>query len=292
MIGTILVTGATGTVGSEVVKHLSSTGQRVRAAVHSTTHAPSHEKLKRVELVEIDYNNPETLVAAFKDVDKLYLLTPASPRAAELATNLVNEAKKAGIRHIVKQSIIGADRVLDVAHLRLHHQAEKIIEESGIPFTFLRPNDFMQNFVNFYSPTIKSKNALYLPAEDAKVSFVDVRDIAAIAVKTLTDNGNGRHNGKAYAITGSEALSYYEVADILSIATGKKISYVNVSEEGTRLGMKEMGWDDWLINTTLQLFDLYRKGYASQVSSTVEEILGRNPISFSQFAKDYAWAFR
>ena len=107
MIGTILVTGATGTVGSEVVKHLSSTGQRVRAAVHSTTHAPSHEKLKGVELVEIDYNNPETLVVAFKDVDKLYLLIPASPRAAELATNLVNEAKKAGIRHIVKQSIIG-----------------------------------------------------------------------------------------------------------------------------------------------------------------------------------------
>lgn len=111
-------------------------------------------------------------------------------------------------------------------------------------------------------------------------------------MKTLTDNGNGRHNGKAYAITGSEALSYYQVVDILSIATGKKISYVNVSEEGTRLGMKEMGWDDWLINTTLQLFDLYRKGYASQVSSTVEEILVRNPISFSQFAKDYAWAFK
>jgi len=292
MIGTILVTGATGTVGSEVVKQLSSTGQRVRAAVHSATRAPSHEKLNGVELVEIDYNNPENLVAAFKDVDKLYLLTPASPRAAELATNMVNEAKKAGIRHIVKQSIIGADRVLDVAHLRLHRQAEKIIEESEIPFTFLRPNDFMQNFVNFYSPTIKSKNALYLPAEDAKVSFVDVRDIAAIAVKTLTDNGSGRHNGKAYAITGSEALSYYQVADILSIATDKKISYVNVSEEGTMLGMKDMGWDDWLINTTLQLFDLYRKGYASQVSSTVEEILGRNPISFSQFAKDYAWAFR
>ena len=135
----------------------------------------------------------------------------------------------------------------------------------------------MQNVVNFYSPTIKSKNAFYLPAEDAMVSFVDIRDIADIAVKTLTDNGNGRHDGKAYAITGSEALSYYQVADILSIATGKKISYVNVSEEGTRLGMKDMGWDDWLINTTLQLFDLYRKGYASQVSSTIEEVLGRNP---------------
>jgi uncharacterized protein YbjT (DUF2867 family) len=281
-------------VGSEVVKQLSAAGQKVRAAVHSITRASSNDKLKGVELVEMDYNKPETLVAAFKDVDKLFLLTPASPKAAELATNLVNEAKKAGIRHIVKQSIIGADSELEVAHLHLHRQAEKIIEESGIPFTFLRPNDFMQNFVNFYNSTIKSKNAFYLPAEDAKVSFVDVRDIAAIAVKTLTDDddGNGRHNGKAYAITGPEALSYYQVAEILSNATGKKIDYVNISEEDTRLGMKDMGWDDWLINTTLQLFDLYRKGYASQVSSTIEELLGRNPISFPQFAKDYAQAFR
>lgn len=107
----------------------------------------------------------------------------------------------------------------------------------------------MQNFVNFYGATIKSKNVFYLPAEDAKVSFVDVREIAAIAMKTLTDDGNGRHNGKANAITGPETLSYYQVAEILSNATGKKIDYVNVSEEDSRLGMKDMGWDDWLIKT-------------------------------------------
>jgi uncharacterized protein YbjT (DUF2867 family) len=146
MVGAILVTGATGTVGSEVVKQLSSAGQKVRAAVHSTTRASSKDKLKEVESVQMDYNKPETLVAAFKDADKLFLLTPASPKAAELTSNLVTEAKNSGIRHIVKQSIIGADVEVDVAHLRLHRQAEKIIEESGIPFTFLRPNDFMQNF--------------------------------------------------------------------------------------------------------------------------------------------------
>jgi uncharacterized protein YbjT (DUF2867 family) len=290
---TTLVTGATGTVGSEVVKQLSSAGQKVRAAINSITRATSNDKLKGVELVEMDYNKPETLVAAFKDADKLFLLTPASPKAAELASNLVSEAKKAGIRHIVKQSIIGADSELEVAHLRLHRQAEKIIEGSGIPFTFLRPNDFMQNFVNFYSPTIKSNNAFYLPAEDAKVSFVDVRDIAAVAVKTLTDDdGNSRHTGKAYTMTGPEALSYYQVAEILSNATGKKIGYVNVPAEVTKQGMKDMGWDDWLIYTTLQLFDLYRKGYASQVYSAVEEVLARRSISFSQFAKDYASSFK
>jgi uncharacterized protein YbjT (DUF2867 family) len=231
-----------------------------------------------------------TLVTAFKGADKLFLLNPASPKAAELSANLVKEAKKNGIKHIVKQSVMGADSELDVAHLRLHRQAEKMIEESGIPFTFLRPNDFMQNFVNFYSPTIKSNNALYLPAEDAKVSSVDVRDIAATAVKALTDDG--RHIGKAYTITGPEALSYSRAAEILSNVIGNKINYVNVSEEDTRVGLKAMGWDDWLINTTLQLFDLYRKGYASRVSSEVQEILGRRPIPFSQFVKDYAQAFR
>jgi uncharacterized protein YbjT (DUF2867 family) len=247
MVGTILVTGATGTVGGEVVKQLSSTGQKVRASVYSTTRVTSNDKLKEVELMEIDYNKPETLATAFKGADKLFLLTPASPKAAELAANLVKEAKKNGIKHIVKQSIMGADSELDVAHLRLHRQAEKMIEESGIPFTFLRPNEFMQNFVNFYCPTIKSNNALYLPAGDAKVSFVDVRDIAATAVKTLTDDGNGRHIGKVYTITGPEALSYSRVAEILSNVTGKKISYVNVSEEDTRVGMKAMGWDNWVI---------------------------------------------
>ncbi|MGA9169133.1 MAG: SDR family oxidoreductase [Nitrososphaeraceae archaeon] len=297
MAESILVTGATGTLGSEVVKQLlSAKGKNVNVkAAARSVNDNTFESLNGVQVVQLDYNNPSMLARAFKDTDKLFLLTPASPKAAELATNLVNEAKKAGIRHIVKQSVIGADSVLDVAHLRLHRQAEKIVEESGIPFTFLRPNDFMQNFVNFYNPTIKSKNAFYLPAEDAKVSFVDVRDIAAIAVKTLTedDDGNGsRHNGKAYNITGPEALTCYQVAEILSNATGKKISYVNISEEDTRLGMKDMGWDDWLINTILQLYDLYRKGYASQVTDAVESITGNKPISFAQFAMDHAEAFR
>jgi uncharacterized protein YbjT (DUF2867 family) len=110
MVWTTVVTGATGTV-------LSSTGQKVRAAVHSATRVTSNDKLKEVELIEMEYNKPETLVTAFKGADKLFLLTPASPKAAELTSNLVTEAKKAGIRHIVRQSIMGADIEVNVAHL-------------------------------------------------------------------------------------------------------------------------------------------------------------------------------
>jgi len=125
MGGTILVTGATGTVGSEVVKQLSSAGQKVRAAVRSTTRADSSDKLKGVELVEMDYNKSETLTTAFKDADKLFLLTPGSSKAAEFASNLVTEAKKAGIKHIVKQSLMGADQEVDFDHIHLHRKAEK-----------------------------------------------------------------------------------------------------------------------------------------------------------------------
>lgn len=289
---TILVTGATGTLGGEVVKQLSSStpAVNIKAGVHSAQNVKKVKDGDKVEVVLIDYNKPETLKEALSQVDKLFLLTPDVPNAHELASNLVIEAKKAGIRHIVKQSVMGADLEADVGTFRLHRQAEKIIEQSEIPFTFLRPNEFMQNFVNFHSPSIKGNNAFYIPLEDAKVSLVDVRDIAAVAVKSLTDED--RHKNKTYLITGPEALSYYQAAEILSSATDKKISYVNISEEEARGAMKEMGMSDWLINTISELHDYFRKGNASQVSSAVEEVTGKKPISFSQFAKDYAEAFR
>ena len=291
---TILVTGATGTLGSEVVKQLSSAtpAVNIKAGVHSAQNVKKVKDGDRVEVVLIDYNKPETLKEALSQVDKLFLLTPDVPNAHELASNMVIEAKKAGIRHIVKQSVMGADLEANVGTLRLHRQAEKIIEQSEIPFTFLRPNEFMQNFINFHSPSIKNNNAFYLPLEDAKVSLVDVRDIAAVAVKSLTEDRSDKHNNKTYLITGPEALSYHQAAEILSNATGKKISYVNISEEETRGAMKEMGMGDWLINTISELHDYFRKGNASQVSSAVEEVTEKKPISFSQFAKDYAEAFR
>jgi uncharacterized protein YbjT (DUF2867 family) len=292
VVETILVTGATGTVGSEVIKQLSSatTATNIKAAVHSLENEKKVKK-DRVEAVQIDYNKPETLTAAFKDADKLFLLTHDSSKSAEHASNLVAEAKKSGIRHIVKQSVMGADLQADVGTMRLHRLAEKMIEKSGIPYTFLRPNEFMQGFINFQGPSIKSNNAFYLPADNAKVSIVDVRDIAAVAVKALTDE-NDKHNNKTYLITGPEALSYYQAVEILSNTTGKKISYVNVSDEEARGAMKEVGMNDWLVNTISELYSYFRKGRATHVSSAVEEVTGKKPISFSQFAKDYAEAFK
>src|SRR5919106_3114602 len=288
----ILVTGASGNIGSEVVKQLSSAtpAVKIKAGVHSAQNVKKLRDGDRVEVVPIDYNKPETLREALNHVDKLFLLTPDVPNAAEPASNIVIEAKKAGIKQIVKQSVMGADLEADVGTMRLHRQVEKVIEQSGIPFTFLRPNEFMQNFVNFHGPSIKGNNAFYVPLEDAKVSLVDVRDIAAVAVKSLTDED--RHKNKTYLITGPEALSYHQVAEILSNTTGRKINYVNISDEEARAAMKEIGMSDWLIITVSELSEYFRKGKASEISPAVEEVTGNKPISFSQFANDYVDAFK
>ena len=291
MTETILITGATGTVGSEVVKQLSAKGENiiVKAAARSATDN-TFENLNRVQVVQLDYDKPDSLAVALKGVDKLFLLTPFQSNMVDLTSNLVSEAKKAKVKYIAKQSVMGADAEPGITPGRLHRQAEKIIEESGIPFTFLRPNFFMQNFVNYYSNLIRSQGAFYMPAGDAKVSFVDVRDIAAVAVKSLINDN--QQKGRAYNITGGEALSYGQAAEILSKAVGKKINYVNVTDQDARKGMKDMSMDEWTIKSMIELFEITRAGYVSEISPIVEQVTGNKPITFSQFANDYAGAFK
>ena len=295
MAETILVTGATGTVGGEVVKQLSAKGETIKAAARSAND-DTFRDLNGVQVVQLDYNKPDALATAFKGVEKLFLLTPFQSNMVDLTSNLVSEAKNARIKYIVKQSVMGADAEPGITPGLLHRQAEKIIEESGIPFTFLRPNFFMQNFVTFYSNFIKTQGAFYVPAGDAKASFVDVRDIAAVAVQALSGrsgkNDTGDHIRKAYDITGGEALSYGQAAEILSKEIGKKVNYVNISDEDARKGMKDMGADEWTINSMIELFGITRAGYLSEISTAVEQVTGNKPITFSQFARDYAVAFK
>jgi uncharacterized protein YbjT (DUF2867 family) len=163
---------------------------------------------------------------------------------------------------------------------------EKIIEESGIPFAFLRPNSFMQNFLTRSGQTIKNQGEIYLPAGDAKISLVDARDVAAVAAEVLTKNGSQHVNIK-YDITGPEALSHSQVAEILSKETGRRISYVDISEEDLRNRMKKMGIVDWYIDNALELYKMYRSGVRSQTTNVVEQLTEQKPTSFSQFVRNY-----
>jgi uncharacterized protein YbjT (DUF2867 family) len=287
MTDTILVTGSTGNVGSQVVKQLSSFSGSVHAAVQSKNRADDIKNTK-AELVEMNFNKPETIKAAFKDIQKLFLLTPFVPDMVEMSKSLIREAKKADVNHIVKQSAFGSDLEDGITMNKLHRQVEEAIESSGINYTFLRPMSFMQNYLGL-SNSIKSQGVFYSPLIDSRTSFVDVRDIAAVAVEALTKSG---HENKAYNITGPEAVSNYDIANILSKTTGRKITYVNISDDDARKGMKENGMQEWTINALMELYNFQKAGKASHVSLDVERITNRKPISFEQFAKDYSETFR
>ena len=291
MTETILVTGATGTVGGEVVRQLASSDSTVniKAAGHSLQELQKNIEDDRIKSTQIDFNSPETLRDALKSTDKVFLLTPFQSDMLQYSSNMLEEIKNArDIKHIVKLSVMGAEFEPGG---RLHLQAEKMIVGSGIPYTFLRPNAFMQNFVNFYSHIIKEKGILSVPAGDGKVSFVDARDIAAVAVQVLTGNNDGKYNSKTYDITGPEAISYNDAVNILSEQVGRKISYVDVSKDDAIKAMKDIGLDDWLIHTILEGYNNLRKGYFSPVTNMVKEITMKNPISFREFAKDHARVF-
>src|SRR3954452_12627209 len=160
-MNTILVTGATGTVGSEVVKQLASSPsidkKIIRAGVHSLNKVDKLKQYKTVEIVNMDYYKSETITNSLQNIDKLFWLTPLAPNTTQISSNLVKEAQKNDIKHIVKLSVMGADIEPATTITRLHRQEEKIIEESGIPYTFLRPVGFMQNFINFFGQTIKNQ---------------------------------------------------------------------------------------------------------------------------------------
>ena len=262
-------------------------GQNVKASVHTQSKANKFKDQNGIDTVSIDFYKPETIADAFRHVDRVFLLTPPSPDMTNLYSTLITEAKKNDIKYIVKLSVIGADIEPGITIGRLHRQEEKIIEESRIPYTFLRSGAFMQNFVNFFGQTIREQNAIYLPVGEGKVSFVDVRDIAAAAA-ALVINNHAQDENKAYDITGQEALSYAQAAEVLSKELGRKISYIDIPEESARKGMKENGMSDWLVDGLLEIYAIIRAGHAAQTTTSIEEITGRKPILFSQFVKDYA----
>ena len=232
----ICVTGASGTLSREVIRQLESAKALLRAAYFSNKGAEA-ARARGIKAVIIDYNHPETLLAAFQGCDKLFLLGPNAMNQTQLELNAVEAAKAAGVRHIVKQSIWGAaEEAYSLA--KVHRPVEKAIESSGLAWTFLRPNSFMQNSVTFMGKTIRAESAFYSASGQAQISHVDVRDIAAVAVQALTDPN---HEGRAYTLSGPEALTYDELADALSKALGRPISHVNLSPSELKNGMLAEG---------------------------------------------------
>jgi len=280
----ILITGASGNVGAEVLRQISESDHPVRAAFQSTsrmTTAPAG-----VETVLMDYNQPETVRAAVRDVDHVFLVGPVAPNLVELESRATGAMKGSRVRQIVNLSAIGTNQA---TFPRQHHQAEDYIRSSGIGYTFLRPNGFMQNMIGYNGATIRTQNAFYGCQADAQVSHIDVRDIAAVAVRVLTEEG---HLGKTYTLTGPEALSNTRMAEMLSAKLGREIKYVDIPPEKMKQALLEAGVPEWSADGVLDLSAFYRLGGAGAISGDVEQILGRKPRSFDQFCRDFLSSFQ
>lgn len=279
----ICVTGAGGTVGSELIKQLESANAPFRAAYFSKEKAEA-ARARGIDAVIIDYNRPEILRAAFQGCDKLFLLGPNALNQTQLEINAVEAAKAVGVRHIVKQSVMGADEEAFSLAL-VHRPVEKAIESSGIAWTFLRPNSFMQNVVTYMGETIKAEGAFFSASGEAKISHVDVRDIAAVAVKALTEPN---HEGKAYTLTGPEALTYDKLANELSKVLGRSISHISLSPSDLKNGMLAEGMPEEIADRMLDLERYYREDQASRITNDIKQVTGRDPRRFAQYARDCA----
>lgn len=284
----ILVTGGTGTAGGEVISQLASTGTPFRAMVRSPEKAASLAlKLTGVQIVPGDLAKPETLPGALRDIDQVFLLCAPVPNQFELERNMVVAAKAAGVRHIVKQSAMTADPNSRARFPRIHGQVEQLIRESGLEWTFLRPTFFMQNLLGL-ADMVKA-GTIYQPAGDSKAGFVDVEDIAAVAVEALTEPG---HAGYAYEITGPELLSYHDIARILSETIGKPVGYQDIPPAAARQAMRAVGLPEWNVDGILELMDQMRAGEYERLSDAVSEVGKKDPNRFKDFVRQYAETFK
>jgi len=278
----ILVTGATGHIGRELVPQLVKTGQPVRALVRDERKVAHLDPC--VERAVGDLNNPETLIAAMQGVERVFLVTFETQQDV----NVLKAAKQVGVRHIVKLSTLEATQhVIQVG--KWHYEREELIRASGLEWTFLRPGMFMSNSIDWWADSIKQQGAVYFPGGKGKVAPVDPRDVAAVAGAALAQPG---HHGQAYELTGSELLSMDELVQIIGRVLGKPLQYTNIPPIAAKLWMLKSGMDKVLVNALMEMLASLRKNQGAIVTGTVEQVVGHPPRTFEAWCREHIAAFR
>jgi len=259
----------------------------VRAFVHNEEAAKSLPT-QNVELAFGDYAKPDTLDAAMRGVDAVYALTPVNEHATAWMLAIIDAAQRAGIKHVVKHSGYGAKLDGVTAIAREHATGDEHLRKSGLSYTILQPNSYMQNML-WQAGSIKSQGAFYLPLGDAKQSVVDVGDIAAVAVKALTEPG---HDKQTYVLSGPESLSLAEQADVIGAAIGKPVQYVAVPPAAAEEAMKGNGMPAWNAHTIADFLAYVATGAYAAVTGDVKKVLGREATPFRAVVQRHLAAFR
>ena len=281
----ILLTGATGKIGRNLATILGERGVPTRALVRDTTKA-ADIAAAGVELIQGELT-PADLDRALTGVDTVYLAVGGTPDQVALENAVIDGAARAGVRRIVKISVNGADPAAPVILARWHGEIEQHIAASAVPATILRPNFFMQNFLGS-AGSIAGEGNLYGASDDGRVAFIDDRDIAAVVANVLVGDG---HDGKDYVLSGPDALSYPEVASAISSATGKPVTYVNLTDDQMREALLGMQLPQWLADAYIDLNLIIRNNWAAEPIGDTERLLGRAPRSFADFARENAKTF-
>ena len=281
----ILVTGATGNNGTEIIQGLTTQGFDVRAMVRQMPEHTAGSTL--VEYVTADFDDASSLQRALSGIERAFLVTPSSEKVEEQQLRFVDLATQAGTKHIVYLSQLHAEENSPVRFLRYHAAVEKALAQSGVSFTNLRPNLYMQGLLLF-KQLIASQQKIAAPVGQAAVSVVDVRDIAAVAVAALTQAG---HEGKSYEITGPEALTHAQMAEVLSQTLGKPIAFEDITGDAMRSALLAVKMPEWQADGLVEDYEHYSRNEAATVSSAVEDVTGAKPRSFQLFAKDFKQAF-
>jgi uncharacterized protein YbjT (DUF2867 family) len=287
MAPNILVMGASGHVGEELVNRLAHTGNHVRAAVHDPIKLDTLFDYPEIETVKFNFEDQSSITSALQGITSLFLIVPAMQFLSSYVKNFLAAASSVGsLRHIGFLSVLGSDDPKAPELAQWFGQAECALRNFSIPCTILRCNCLMQHLFQYLQP---DSAIIYLPAAGGKVSFVDARDVAAVAADLFMPGAN--HVGKIYNLTGPQTYSMYKVSEILSRVSGLHIGYVESSKENAAIALKGK-IADWRLGYLLDYMEYLFQGTGATVTSTIEQIAKIEPVSFVDFARDYAQTIR
>ena len=282
----ILFIGLTGAVGTEIIKLLPEYGIRARGLVRNPDKAEAAREAG-VEIIPGSLEDEDAISAALQGCDRAFLLMANSRQQLELEKSFVDTAVETGVGHIVKMSANGADSNSKALLKRYHGDSEQHIRESGLRYTLVRPNFFMQNMLHM-AGSIVEQDRFFMPMRDGQVGIIDVRDVARFVLDVLTLPG---HEDQTYEVTGSELLSFHDIAEQLSEVMGREIRYVDQPAAEFKQSLLQWVPDNWYVETVSELFELIAQGSGAILNDEYTQVTGRAPTALRRFFRDYSSFF-